>query len=136
MLGVILLAGIVVNNSIILVEFIEILRKEKGMNKVDAVLAAGPLRLRPILMTTLTTVVGMLPLALGIGEGAEVLQPLAVATIGGLIVATAISLLVIPNVYLVLHGGKEWFAAFARGKMKEKVPKLAAQEDQVEVLAK
>ena len=127
MLGVILLAGIVVNNSIILVEFIEILRREQGMDKVEAVLAAGPLRLRPILMTTLTTVVGMLPLALGIGEGSEVLQPLAVATIGGLTVSTLVSLLVIPNVYLALHDGKEWLAALMgkrvgadRRKLKEK----------------
>ena len=136
MLGVILLAGIVVNNSIILVEFIEILRKDHGLAKVDAVLAAGPLRLRPILMTTLTTAVGMLPLALGIGEGSEVLQPLAVATIGGLFVATLISLLVIPNVYLVLHDGKEWLAALAGKKMKSAHPDAVAVDERVEAVAK
>ncbi len=103
MLGVILLAGIVVNNSIVLVEYIEILRREKGMPVQEAILAAGPLRLRPIVMTTLTTVVGMFPLALGLGEGSEVLQPLAIATIGGLTVSTIVSLAVIPLVYSVLH---------------------------------
>lgn len=109
MLGVILLAGIVVNNSIILVEFIEIMQREKGMSREEAVLAAGPVRIRPILMTTLTTIVGMSPLALGFGEGSEVLQPLAVATIGGLTVATLISLLVIPSVYLSFHALRDWF---------------------------
>ncbi|MEX2116315.1 MAG: efflux RND transporter permease subunit [Bacteroidota bacterium] len=133
MLGVILLAGIVVNNSIILVEFIEILQKEHGKTREQAVLAAGPLRLRPILMTTLTTVAGMLPLALGIGEGSEVLQPLAVATIGGLSFATLVSLFVIPNVYLMFHGAKEWVAtkigrmAKARPAMKEETPEGASE---------
>ncbi len=134
MLGVILLAGIVVNNSILLVEFIEILRNEQGLEKSEAVLRAGPLRLRPILMTTLTTVVGMLPLALGIGEGSEVLQPLAVATIGGLLVATTISLFVIPNVYLVLHDGKEWLAVLLGKKMKRRSPE--AEQQRVEAMAK
>ncbi|HWP82614.1 MAG TPA: efflux RND transporter permease subunit [Bacteroidota bacterium] len=125
MLGVILLAGIVVNNSILLVEFIEIMRREKGMSKEEAALAAGPVRLRPIMMTTLTTVVGMLPLALGIGEGSEVLQPLAVSTIGGLLAATIISLLVIPNVYLALHDFRErFFARFGRKGSIETLPTL------------
>lgn len=110
MLGVILLAGIVVNTSIVLVEFIEIMRKERGMSIEDAVLEAGRLRLRPIMMTTTTTMVGMLPLALGLGEGSEILQPLAVATIGGLAVSIFISLLVIPCIYLTLHGWKEKLA--------------------------
>ena len=109
MLGVILLAGIVVNNSIVLVEFIEIMRRDKGMPREEAVMAAGPVRLRPILMTTLTTIVGMSPLALGLGEGSEVLQPLAITTIGGLLAAMIISLLVIPNVYLSFHTLRDWF---------------------------
>ncbi|MEX0602498.1 MAG: efflux RND transporter permease subunit, partial [Bacteroidota bacterium] len=111
MLGVILLAGIVVNNSIVLVEFIEIQRREKGLSKEAAVLEAGPLRVRPILMTTLTTIAGMLPLALGIGEGSEILQPLAVSTIGGLLGAMLISLFVIPNMYLLFHDAKEGVVA-------------------------
>ncbi len=76
-LGMIMLAGIVVNNAIILVEYVEILR-EQGMGKLHALVEAAQTRLRPILMTTLTTVMGMLPLALGLGEGAEMLQPLAI----------------------------------------------------------
>lgn len=136
MLGVILLAGIVVNNSIILVEFIEILRKEKGMSKVEAVLAAGPIRLRPILMTTLTTVVGMLPLAMGIGEGSEVLQPLAVATIGGLTFAMALSLVVIPSVYLMFHDVKEWLMALFQRQRAPKTGPIAANDDSLEAVAK
>lgn len=136
MLGVILLAGIVVNNSIILVEFIEILRKEKGMGKVEAVLTAGPIRLRPILMTTSTTVVGMLPLALGIGEGSEVLQPLAVATIGGLIFAMMLSLVVIPSVYLMFHDAKEWVAAVFHRRRGPAPTAVATREEPYEVVAK
>jgi len=135
MLGVILLAGIVVNNSIILVEFIEILRREQGKEKVQAVLEAGPLRLRPILMTTMTTVVGMLPLSLGIGEGSEVLQPLAVATIGGLLVSTLISLLVIPNVYLILHDAKEWITGLLR-KREQRQRTPLPETDSTEAMAK
>jgi len=134
MLGVILLAGIVVNNSIILVEFIEILRTEKGLAKTDAVLAAGPIRLRPILMTTATTVVGMLPLALGLGEGSEVLQPLAVATIGGLLFSTIVSLLIIPCAYLLFQDAKERVAAVFRKEQTARV--AAAAEDSVEAVAK
>ncbi|GJQ20680.1 MAG: cation transporter [Bacteroidia bacterium] len=134
MLGVILLAGIVVNNSIILVEFIEILRTEKGLSKTDAVLAAGPIRLRPILMTTATTVVGMLPLALGLGEGSEVLQPLAVATIGGLLFSTVVSLLIIPCTYLLFQDAKERVTAMFR--KKQTAGKAPTAEDPVEALAK
>ncbi|MBI4427652.1 MAG: efflux RND transporter permease subunit, partial [Ignavibacteriales bacterium] len=137
MLGVILLAGIVVNNSILLVEFIEIMRKEKGMSKEDAVRAAGPVRLRPILMTTLTTTVGMAPLAFGIGEGSEVLQPLAISTIGGLVVATIISLLIIPNIYLVFHSLKEAIALRLTRASREPVgPSVVTSTEEIEVMAK
>ena len=136
MLGVILLAGIVVNNSIVLVEFIEISRRE-GMSKEGAALKAGPLRLRPILMTTLTTVVGMLPLALGIGEGSEILQPLAVSTIGGLVGAMLISLFVIPNLYLLFHGAKDAVAArFGRARAGKLQKEPEVGPDRIEVIAK
>jgi len=105
-LGMIMLAGIVVNNSIVLVEYIEILRA-RGSELVEAILEAGRLRLRPILMTTLTTVVGMLPLALGLGEGAEMLQPLAVTIVCGLSFATLVSLLLVPAVYRLVHYHRE-----------------------------
>ena len=97
-LGVIMLAGIVVNNAIILVEYIELLRAD-GVALADAVRRAAALRLRPILMTTLTTVVGLLPLALGLGEGAEMLQPLAVTITSGLTFSLLVSLLLIPVLY-------------------------------------
>jgi multidrug efflux pump subunit AcrB len=103
MLGVILLAGIVVNNAILLVDFAEHRRMEAGMSLRDAVVEAGATRLRPILMTTTTTVFGMLPLALGIGSGTELMQPLAISVVGGLTVATLLTLFVVPSAYLVLN---------------------------------
>ena len=101
-LGVIMLIGIVVNNAIVLVEYIEILR-ERGMAMHEAILEAGRLRLRPILMTSLTTVVGMMPLALGLGEGAEMLQPLAVTIVFGLSFSMLVSLVLVPVLYVLLH---------------------------------
>jgi hydrophobe/amphiphile efflux-1 (HAE1) family protein len=101
-LGLIMLAGIVVNNSIILVEYMDIARKS-GMKTDEAIVEAARLRLRPILMTTLTTVMGMAPLALGWGEGAEMLQPLAVSLISGLSMSLLVTLLLIPLLYRVTH---------------------------------
>ncbi|MBS3948170.1 MAG: efflux RND transporter permease subunit [Dethiobacter sp.] len=100
-IGVIMLAGIVVNNAIVLVDYINKLR-ERGHSCREAILLAGPVRLRPILMTTLTTVLGMLPMALGIGTGAEMQAPLATAVIGGLSVSTLLTLLVVPVIYSIL----------------------------------
>lgn len=97
-IGVIMLAGIVVNNSIILVDYINILRR-RGTDRYEAILLAGTSRLRPILMTTLTTIFGMVPLALALGEGAEMQQPLAVTIIFGLSVSSIFTLLLIPVVY-------------------------------------
>lgn len=112
LLGVILLAGIVVNNAILLVEYIEIARRERGLPLDEAVVEAGAVRLRPILMTTSTTVLGMLPLALGLGEGSELMQPLAVAVVGGLSVSTLLTLFVVPCSYLIVQriagGLKHW----------------------------
>ena len=89
-IGLILLAGIVVNNAIVLIDLINQLRS-RGMSKVEAIVEGGRLRLRPILMTTLTTALGLLPLALGFGEGAEVRAPMAVTVIGGLLVSTMLT---------------------------------------------
>jgi CzcA family heavy metal efflux pump len=100
-IGVIMLAGIVVNNAIVLVDYINILRR-KGMSRYEAILKAGPSRMRPILMTTLTTVLGMIPLALGLGEGSEAQQPLAIVIIFGLSISTIFTLLLIPVVYTYL----------------------------------
>ncbi len=100
-LGVIMLIGIVVNNAILLVEFAEAARHD-GVPRQQAILQAARLRLRPILMTTLTTILGMLPLALGLGTGAELLQPLALALVSGMSYALGSSLLVTPITYRLL----------------------------------
>ena len=102
LIGLIMLAGIVVNNAIVLVDYINQLRRRDGMAKVDAVVRAGVLRLRPIMMTTSTTVLALLPMALGFGEGAEIRAPMAITVIGGLLVSTALTLLLIPVVYTSL----------------------------------
>ncbi len=102
-IGIIMLAGIVVNNAIVLVDYINILRG-RGMSRFDAILEAGASRMRPILMTTLTTILGMVPLALGLGEGAESQQPLAITIIFGLGISSIFTLLLIPVVYTYFDG--------------------------------
>jgi HAE1 family hydrophobic/amphiphilic exporter-1 len=101
MIGMVMLAGIVVNNAIVLIDAIN-QRRQEGTEKSEAIIAAGAGRLRPILMTTATTVLGLAPMALGLGEGAELRAPLAITVIGGLAVGTAMTLLVIPVVYSIL----------------------------------
>jgi len=100
-IGLIMLAGIVVNQSIVLIDAVNQAR-ERGLSKHDAIVEAGRLRLRPILITKLTTILGLLPMALGIGEGAEVRAPMAITVIGGVLLTTFLTLLVIPVVYSVL----------------------------------
>jgi HAE1 family hydrophobic/amphiphilic exporter-1 len=106
-LGVIMLAGIVVNNAIILVDYTNQLRRNEGYSVPDALITAGTRRLRPVLMTTATTVLGLLPMALGIGEGAELQEPMARVVIGGLISSTLITLVLIPAVYAVMEMKKQ-----------------------------
>ncbi|MGB9812921.1 MAG: efflux RND transporter permease subunit [Thermovenabulum sp.] len=101
-IGVIMLAGIAVNNAIVLVDYINQLRA-KGKTVKEAIVEAGPRRLRPIMMTTLTTVLGLLPLALGIGEGSEIQAPLAVTVLGGLTVSTLLTLVVVPVLYSIFE---------------------------------
>ena len=103
-IGLIMLAGIVVNNAIVLVDLINQLRRE-GLDRNAAIIEAGRARLRPILMTTLTTALGLLPMALGFGEGAEVRAPMAITVIGGLSISTLLTLVVIPVVYSLLDRG-------------------------------
>jgi HAE1 family hydrophobic/amphiphilic exporter-1 len=105
LIGVIMLAGIVVNNAIVLIDYINQLRKE-GLSKMEAIKQAGQIRMRPIFMTTLTTILGLLPMALGFGEGAELRTPLAVTVIGGLTIGTMLTLVVIPMVYAVVERKK------------------------------
>jgi HAE1 family hydrophobic/amphiphilic exporter-1 len=99
-MGLIMLIGIVVNNAIVLVDYINLMRRERGLELIDAVAEAGRLRLRPILMTTLTTVLGLVPLALGIGAGAEIQAALARVVIGGLTASTLVTLVLIPVAYV------------------------------------
>ncbi|MBE0622700.1 MAG: efflux RND transporter permease subunit [Burkholderiales bacterium] len=99
-LGIIMLIGVVVNNAIVLIEYIELLR-ERGAGVLDAIVESARLRLRPIMMTTLTTVAGMSPLAFGLGEGSEMLRPLAVCMVFGLAFSMFVTLLLIPSLYLL-----------------------------------
>jgi HAE1 family hydrophobic/amphiphilic exporter-1 len=101
-IGVIMLMGIVVNNGIVLVDYTNLLRK-RGLNLYEAVQEAGRSRLRPVLMTSLTTILGMLPMALSRGMGRELYSPLGVTMIGGLLGSTVITLLVVPTFYAILH---------------------------------
>ncbi len=108
-IGIIMLAGIVVNNAIVLVDLINQLQAQ-GLEKTSAIMEAGRARLRPILMTTLTTVLGLLPMAIGFGEGSELRTPMAITVIGGLLVSTLLTLVVIPVVYSLLDR-KKWSVA-------------------------
>lgn len=101
--GAVLLVGIVVNNAIILVELANQILEQEKCGRATAILKAAPQRLRPILMTTITTVVGMFPLALGLGQGGEFLQPLGIVVFSGLALATLLTLFIIPCFYLLLH---------------------------------
>jgi multidrug efflux pump subunit AcrB len=121
-LGVILLAGIVVNNAILLVEYVEEYRREHGIPMEQAVIDAGAVRLRPILMTTLTTLFGMLPLAFGLGEGSELMRPLAIAVVGGLSVSMLLTLFVVPGAYVMVQRGGDRMKAWLTGERAEPVP--------------
>jgi HAE1 family hydrophobic/amphiphilic exporter-1 len=103
LMGIVMLIGIVVNNAIVLVDYINMMRREQNLEVTQAVLQASRLRLRPILMTTATTVLGMLPLSIGTGVGGEIQASLARAVIGGLTVSTLITLILIPTVYTSIH---------------------------------
>ena len=102
-IGFIMLAGIVVNNAIVLVDYINRLRRA-GLDTATAIAQAGAVRLRPILMTTSTTVLGLLPMALGLGDGAEIRTPMALTVIAGLVSSTFLTLVVIPTVYSLVAG--------------------------------
>ncbi|MBD1928208.1 efflux RND transporter permease subunit [Trichocoleus sp. FACHB-90] len=103
LVGAVLLVGIVVNNAIIMVELANQIHEQEGIDRQAAILKAAPMRLRAIMMTTITTVLGLFPLALGIGEGSEFLQPLGVVVFSGLSLATLLTLFIIPCFYVLLH---------------------------------
>jgi HAE1 family hydrophobic/amphiphilic exporter-1 len=121
-LGLIVLVGIVVNNAIVLIDYTNLLRRERAMTVREAVLTAGRRRLRPILMTTATTVLGLVPMALGMGEGAELQAPLARVVIGGLVTSTLITLVFIPVVYLLLEERTERAAVREVARAAEPLP--------------
>ena len=98
MLGFIMLAGLIVNNGIVLIDYINQARRE-GMSKHEAIIDAGRTRLRPILMTAMTTILAMFTSAIGIGDGSDMIRPMAIAIIGGLVYGTILTLIVIPCIY-------------------------------------
>jgi len=106
MVGIIMLSGIVVNNALVLIDYIKLLIA-RGSNRRDAIIEAGRTRLRPIFMTSMTTMLGMLPLALGIGQGSEMYQSMAIAVIFGLMVSTLLTLVIIPVLYELVENGVE-----------------------------
>jgi len=108
LIGVILLMGIVAKNAILLIDFAKWAREKEGVPRREALIQAGAIRLRPILMTTLALIAGMIPVALGIGEGAEFRAPLGRAVIGGVITSTLLTLVVIPTFYEILDEWREW----------------------------
>ncbi|MBI4544936.1 MAG: efflux RND transporter permease subunit [Gemmatimonadetes bacterium] len=115
LIGMVILVGIAVNNAIVKVDFINQMRRQ-GLSTREAILEAGRARLRPILMTTVTTVLGLAPLALGLGRGADLRAPLAVAVIGGLITATALTLIVVPVAYDLVEEARLRVSALLRGR--------------------
>jgi len=124
LIGVIMLAGIVVNNAIVLVDYVNILRR-RGLEREEAILEGAPSRVRPIFMTTLTTVLGLIPLAMGIGEGAEMQAPLAIVVIFGLSFSTIFTLLLIPVMYTISEDLTAWVKRTLTGKSK---PSLSQEE--------
>lgn len=119
-MGLVMLIGIVVNNAIVLVDYINLLRRERDVTIMEAVTEAGRLRLRPILMTTMTTTLGLLPLAIGLGAGAEIQASLARVVIGGLLASTMITLVLIPVVYIKVYGLMERVKSFSFGANRSK----------------
>ncbi|MDH5684119.1 MAG: efflux RND transporter permease subunit, partial [candidate division WOR-3 bacterium] len=116
-IGVLVLVGIVVNNGIVYVDYVNQLRRKEGMELDEAVRKGIRIRLRPILMTAMTTIFGLLPLALKIGEGSELWSPLGRAVIGGMIVSTFLTLVFIPVLY----------TSFEKGAEKRRQKRLAKQ---------
>ena len=123
MMGMIMLIGIVVNNAIVLVDYINLMRREHGMEVREAVVTSGRLRLRPILMTTLTTILGLLPLSLGLGAGGEIQASLARVVIGGLTASTLVTLVLIPVIYVSKENVLAWLRnrAWSSGEVAEAV---------------
>jgi HAE1 family hydrophobic/amphiphilic exporter-1 len=113
MIGVVLLMGIVAKNAILLIDFAK-WSEEAGMERREALIQAGRVRLRPILMTTFALIAGMVPVALGSGEGGDFRAPLGIAVIGGVLTSTLLTLLVIPTVYETMADARDWLGSRLR----------------------
>lgn len=127
--GAILLVGIVVNNAIVLIDYTGVLRS-RGVGLRDAIVKGGKTRLKPILMTSLTTILGLLPMSLGIGTGAELRYPIGRAVVGGLITSTAITLIIIPVLYAVVEGQLKPAVARIFGRQTDADEQATAAEDE------
>ncbi len=121
-IGLIILVGIVVNNAIVLVDYINN-RRSKGEERDAAIMKAGPIRIRPIMMTALTTILGLVPMAMGIGEGAELTQSMGVVVIGGLSLSTVLTLVVVPVMYTIFDD----ITAFFKRKFKKNKNEIIEQ---------
>ncbi|MBD0343884.1 MAG: efflux RND transporter permease subunit, partial [Coleofasciculus sp. Co-bin14] len=117
-------------NAILMVELANQIREQEGVDRKTAILKAAPLRLRPILMTTITTVLGLFPLALGIGEGSEFLQPLGVVVFSGLSLATFLTLFIIPCFYVLLHE----FPGMGGGKRSGRKQQVIVEDESLETV--
>jgi HAE1 family hydrophobic/amphiphilic exporter-1 len=141
LIGVILLMGIVAKNAILLIDFAKWAREKDGLPRREALIEAGAIRLRPIMMTTLALIAGMIPVALGIGEGAEFRAPLGRAVIGGVITSTLLTLVVIPTFYEILDEWREWvftkLGVYKRRTAEHRIPRAVAAKhaETVEKLA-
>jgi hydrophobic/amphiphilic exporter-1 (mainly G- bacteria), HAE1 family len=124
MIGVMLLMGIVAKNAILLVDFAK-WGQEQGMDRRTALIEAGRVRLRPILMTTLALIAGMIPVALGIGEGADFRAPMGRAIIGGTITSTVLTLVVIPTIYEIMDDMRLWVSSFFSFPVRPKTEEYA-----------
>ena len=142
LIGAIMLVGIVTKNGIVMVDYMNLL-VERGANVSDAVIQGGKSRLRPVLMTSLTTILGMVPMAMGIGEGSEMWQPMGISVVGGLLMSTLLTLFIVPALYAMLQGRKERKAArkairqaeedeFLRMKRLQKIEAERAAKEQNE----
>jgi HAE1 family hydrophobic/amphiphilic exporter-1 len=135
MIGMIMLMGLVTKNAILLIDYTNTLRR-RGMKKTEAILAAGPVRLRPILMTALSTMAGMTPVAIGLGEGAETRAPMGTAIVGGMATSTLLTLIVIPVVYSVFDDLGGWVQRLVFRPSGEAAPaELEEREEEVGVPA-
>ena len=119
-IGLIILVGIVVNNAIVLVDYINN-RRKRGEDRTAAIMKAGPIRIRPIMMTALTTILGLVPMSLGIGEGAELTQSMGVVVIGGLSLSTVLTLIIVPVMYTIFDDMSEFFKKKNKNNITEQI---------------